>query len=84
MPTVMKKLTLSLFLMILGLGVVNASETNISNAITNGTAKNIDPSEEWSEDQFYAYNDSLLRALYPEVRECHYQDKIQKVINQPL
>lgn len=81
MPTFMKKLTLLLFLMILGLGVVNASETNISNAITNGTAKNINPAEEWSEDQFYAYNDSLLRALYPEVRECHYQDTIQKDSN---
>ena len=28
---------------------------------------------EWTEEQFRAYEDSLLRSLYPEVRECHYE-----------
>lgn len=39
------------------------------------------PLENWSEERFAAYEDSLLRALYPEVRECHYPDSLIKSFN---
>lgn len=39
------------------------------------------PFEDWSEERFAAYEDSLLRALYPEVRECHYPDSLIKNSN---
>ncbi len=38
--------------------------------------KGSNPFDGWSEERFAAYEDSLLRALYPEVRECHYPDSL--------
>lgn len=48
---------------------------------TDTTKNNISPN--WSDEQFQAYEDSLLHALYPEVRECHFDGTLQNVINTP-
>lgn len=41
-------------------------------------------SAEWTDEQFRAYEDSLLKALYPEVRECHYEGDVPKSAQQQI
>lgn len=58
----------------------NYAAAEIANSSTD-SIKDSTPFEDWSEERFAAYEDSLLQALYPEVRECHYPDSLIKSFN---
>lgn len=60
------------------LGSAKASKTNPDIGINADTYPILDPSRDWTDERFKEYEDSLLKALYPEVRECHLPDSLFK------
>ncbi len=60
------------------LGSAKASKTNPDIGINADTYLILDPSRDWTDERFKEHEDSLLKALYPEVRECHLPDSLFK------
>ena len=58
------------------LGSAKASKTSPDIGINADTYPILDPSRDWTDERFKEYEDSLLKALYPEVRECHLPESV--------
>lgn len=70
-----KALTLVILILIVSC-YINAAMTQTARNVVANIVLTQDSTPEWSDERFKAYEDSLLKALYPEVRECHLPDSV--------
>jgi len=67
----MRKLAFLLIYSILAFSIPDAAATNTESVAEVSTTARNDLSDELSDERFKAYEDSLLKTLYPKVWECH-------------